>query len=349
MSSVGASGRLDALLDAPSRVVGVVGVVGLVVLPFVLSQNQVSTWTTYLTFAILALSIDLVWGYTGLLTLGHAAFFGAGAYLSAKLLKGVPAVPDLAVVFLLAPAFCAVLTLVIGWFLFSANVSDSYFAISTLIVSVVFSRVAGEFVGFLGGFNGIYSIPSLEIAGFEPNATTTYLYVLAVLIGLFLLSRAIVTSAFGRQLRGIREDRERTELFGYNTEVARLLVFVISGAMAGLAGGLYATVDGFVSPPLLGFVLSTEAVIWVAVGGRGTLVGAVLGAILIQYLNSSLSEALLNFWQIALALVFIAVVLGAPRGLVGKLEAVTDRLQTRRASQRAGPDADTDATGGNDD
>lgn len=324
--------RVDRLLDAPSRALAVGGLVVLVVLPFVLPASRVSTWTTYLTFAILALAIDLVWGYTGLLTLGHAAFFGAGAYLTAKLLNGVPAIPDVAVVFLLAPAFAAVLTLAIGWFLFSADVSDSYFAISTLIVSIVFSRIAGEFVGFLGGFNGIYGIPSLTIFGFEPNTPTTYLFVLGVLVVLFVLSRGIVTSAFGRQLRGIREDRERTELFGYNTEVARLLVFVFSGAMAGLAGGLYATVDGFVSPPLLGFVLSTEAVIWVAVGGRGTLVGAVLGALLIQYLNSSLSEALLNFWQIALALVFVTVVIAAPSGLVGKLEEVTDRLRERRAT-----------------
>lgn len=330
--SAGITDRVDALLDAPSRALAVGGLVVLVAIPFVLPASRVSAWTTYLTFAILALAIDLVWGYTGLLTLGHAAFFGAGAYLTAKLLKGVAVIPDVVVVFLLAPLFCAVLTLVIGWFLFSANVSDSYFAISTLIVSIVFSRVAGEFVGFLGGFNGIYSIPSLTIFGFEPNTPTTYLFVLGVLVVLFVLSRGIVTSAFGRQLRGIREDRERTELFGYNTEVARLLVFVLSGAMAGLAGGLYATVDGFVSPPLLGFVLSTEAVIWVAVGGRGTLVGAVLGALLIQYLNSSLSEALLDFWQIALALVFIAVVIGAPRGLVGKLEDATDYLRQRRAA-----------------
>jgi ABC-type branched-subunit amino acid transport system permease subunit len=349
MSSTETTDRLDAVLANPSRLLAVGGLLVLVVVPFVLSGSQVSTWTTYLTFAILALAIDLVWGYTGLLTLGHAAFFGAGAYLSAKLLTEVPAVPDLVVVFALAPAFTALLTLAIGWFLFSANVSDSYFAISTLIVSIVFARVAGEFVGFLGGFNGIYGIPSIEIAGFEPNAPTTYLFVLGVLVALFLLSRAIVTSAFGRQLRGIREDRERTEMFGYNTEVARLLVFVVSGAMAGLAGGLYATVDGFVSPPLLGFVLSTEAVIWVAVGGRGTLVGAVLGALLIQYLNSSLSEALLNFWQIALALVFIAVVLGAPRGLVGRLEDATDRLRARRSPDGGPADSEAEPTGVNDD
>lgn len=348
MSSAETTDRLDAALADPSRLLAVGGVVVLAVLPFVLSSSQISTWTTYLAFAILALAIDLVWGYTGLLTLGHAAFFGAGAYLTAKLLTTVPALPDIVVVFVLAPALGAALTLAIGWFLFSANVSDSYFAISTLIVSVVFARVAGEFVGFLGGFNGIYGIPTIQIAGVEPNGPTTYLLVLAVLVALFLLSRAIVTSAFGRQLRGIREDRERTDLFGYNTEVARLLVFVISGAMAGLAGGLYATVDGFVSPPLLGFVLSTEAVIWVAVGGRGTLVGAVLGAILIQYLNSSLSDALVNFWEMALALVFVAVVLGAPRGVVGKLEDATDQIRDRRRGSAAA-DTDPDQSGVNDD
>jgi urea ABC transporter permease protein UrtC len=329
-----ATSRLRGFTKNPALVGKLLGMVFLLAIPLLFLPNDVFTWTVYLTFALFALSIDLVWGYTGLLTLGHAAFFGAGAYLVAKVLELYPAIPDIAVLFGLVPLFCGLLAFLIGWFLFSADVSGAYFAITTLIVAIVFESVAGEFVSFLGGFNGLYGFPSLEIAGTEPETIPLYYLTLAVLIGFFLLSQWIVNSAFGRQLRGIRQDMERTGMFGYNTELARLLIFTLSGAMAGIAGGLYASVNGFISPPLLGFVLSTQVVIWVAVGGRGTLTGAILGAILIQYLNSSLSDVLLNYWNVVLALVFIAVVIVAPRGIVGMLEDFFGRF---------GPDSDSTA------
>ena len=328
----------DAAVDikSPGSIAKLAGLLALVALPLFVSEYQVSTWSTYLTFALLALSIDLVWGYTGLLTLGHAAFFGAGAYVTAKLLKEAPAVPDAAVVFVVAPAFAALLTLGLGWFLFSADVKGSYFAITTLIVSIIFESVAGEFVGFLGGFNGIYGIPSIRVVGFELTATMSYYLALGILVGSYLLLRLLVGSAFGRVLRGIRGNQERTEFFGYDTQRYRLIVFTLSGAMAGVAGSMYATIDGFVSPPLLGFVLSTQVVIWIAVGGRGTLIGAVFGAILIQYLNSTLSDVLINYWEMSLAVLFIAVVIGAPRGIVGLLSDTIEGVQTSLDSANRG-------------
>jgi urea ABC transporter permease protein UrtC len=343
-----ASTKLARVTKSPRLAGKLAGLAVLLLVPLILSSSDVATWSVYLTFAILALAIDLVWGYTGLLTLGHAAFFGAGAYLAAKMLIEVPSVPDPVVVFVLAPVFCAVLALAIGWFLFSANVSGPYFAITTLIVAIVFESIAGEFVSFLGGFNGLYNIPSLEVVGTGIETIPMYYVTLAVLLGLFLVSRWIVDSAFGRELRGIRQDMERTAMFGYNTEWARLIVFTLSGAMAGIAGGMYATINNFVSPPLLGFVLSTQVVIWVAVGGRGTLVGAVLGAILIQYLNSTLSDLFVNSWNILLAVVFIAFVLIGPRGLVGLLEDLSDRLNLGEESAAAVA-ASTDAEGGGGD
>jgi len=324
--------KVNRFTGSPALVGKLLGLVVLLGIPVLFPPSDVTTWTVYVAFAILAVSIDLVWGYTGLLTLGHAAFFGAGAYFAAKALPGYPGIPDVLVLFVLVPIFCGLLALAIGWFLFSANVTGSYFAITTLIVAIVFEQIAGEFVSFLGGFNGLYNIPNMEIVGFELETIPLYYFTLFLLIGFFLLSQWIVNSAFGRQLRGIRQDMERTALFGYNTELARLLVFTLSGAMAGIAGGMYATINNFVSPPLLGFVLSTQVVIWVAVGGRGTLTGAVLGAVLIQFLNSTLSEVLLNYWNIALAIIFILVVLVAPRGIVGLLEDATTKLRKRRGS-----------------
>lgn len=340
MVSTPSVGRLS---KNPSLVGKLVGLLFLLAVPLLFLPGDVFTWTVYVTFAILALSIDLVWGYTGLLTLGHAAFFGAGAYFMAKALEMYPAIPDTAILFVLVPLFCGLLAFLIGWFLFSADVSGSYFAITTLIIAIVFESLAGEFVGFLGGFNGLYGYPDFTPAGIELETIPLYYFALAILIGFFLLSQWIVNSAFGRQLRGIRQDMERTAMFGYNTEIGRLLVFTLSGAMAGVAGGLYATVNGFISPPILGFVLSTQVVIWVAVGGRGTLTGAVLGAILIQYLNSTLSDLLLNYWNIVLAIVFIVVVIVAPRGLVGMLSDAVSRFGSDEDSSAAvTPDVDAD-------
>jgi len=331
VSEMATANRL-ALLKNPGSFAKLAGLLALVALPMFISEYQISTWSTYLAFALLALSIDLVWGYTGLLTLGHAAFFGAGAYITAKLLKEAPVVPDMAVVFIVAPTFAALLTFGIGWFLFSADVKGSYFAITTLIVSIIFENIAAEFVGFLGGFNGIYGIPSIRVVGFELTATMSYYLALGVLVGSYLFLRLLVDSAFGRVLRGIRGNQERTQFFGYNTQRYRLIVFTLSGAMAGIAGSMYATMDGFVSPPLLGFVLSTQVVIWIAVGGRGTLIGAVFGALLIQYLNSTLSDVVLNYWEISLALLFIAVVIGAPRGIVGLFSDILKQVQMSLSS-----------------
>lgn len=306
-----------------------IGLVGLIAVPLVVSSYRTSIIATYLTFAILAISVDLVWGYTGMLTLGHAAFFGAGGYLTAKMLTVIPSVPSVLVVFVIAPLFTGILALAIGLFLFNSEIKGSYFAISMLIVAIVFENVAGEFVGFLGGFNGIYNIPSLSIGAVEFTARMNYYIALVMLLAVFLSARWIVNSAFGHALRGIRDNEERTRLFGYNTDRYRLIIFAISGVMAGIAGAMYVTIDGFVSPPLLGFVLSTQVVIWVAVGGRGTLIGAVIGALLIQYLNTTLSDLLLNFWELALAILFIAMVVFGSDGVVGLLSRVADDIESR--------------------
>lgn len=317
-------------LDNPHRLLEYAGVILLLIIPILLPASSVQTWSVYLIYCMLAVGVDLVWGYTGLLTLGHAAYFGAGAYLTAKVSELIPAVPEIATVLILAPLFAAVLTFAIGWFLFSADIKGAYFAIATLIISVVFERIVSQFTGFLGGFNGLSGIPALSIAGFTFPAVAEYYTVLAVLIFVYVGSRRLTDSAFGQTLKGIREDQKRTEAFGYDTELCRLVVFTLSGGIAGLAGGLYATVDGFVSPPIIGFVLSTTVVIWVAVGGRGTLIGAAVGAILIQFLTSTLSDILLNFWQIILALIFITVVIGSPSGIVGLIETDSRIIQWLR-------------------
>lgn len=320
---------LSQLPENRQDVLNIIGLIGLIAVPLLVSSYRTSIIATYLTFAILAISVDLVWGYTGMLTLGHAAFFGAGGYLTAKMLTVIPSVPSILVVLVIAPLFTGILALGIGMFLFKSGIKGSYFAISMLIVAIIFENIAAEFVGFLGGFNGIYNIPSVSVGTIEFTARMNYYFALAMLVTMFLCARWIVNSAFGHALRGIRDNEERTRLLGYNTDRYRLIIFAISGVMAGVAGALYVTIDGFTSPPILGFVLSTQVVIWVAVGGRGTLTGAVIGALLIQYLNTTLSDLLLNFWELALAILFIAMVIFSSNGIVGLMSVVADDIRSR--------------------
>lgn len=320
---------LSQLPENRRDVLNLIGLIGLIAVPLLVSSYRTSIIATYLTFAILAISVDLVWGYTGMLTLGHAAFFGAGGYLTAKMLTVIPSVPSILVVLAIAPLFTGILALGIGMFLFKSGIKGSYFAISMLIVAIIFENIAAEFVGFLGGFNGIYNIPSVSVGAIEFTARMNYYFALAMLVTMFLCARWIVNSAFGHALRGIRDNEERTRLLGYNTDRYRLIIFAISGVMAGVAGALYVTIDGFTSPPILGFVLSTQVVIWVAVGGRGTLTGAVIGALLIQYLNTTLSDLLLNFWELALAILFIVMVIFSSNGIVGLMSVIADDIRSR--------------------
>lgn len=338
-TETGTNSYVGTVLNNPHRAIEIGGLLLLLLIPVLYPPSDVQTWSVYLLFCLLALSIDLVWGYTGLLTLGHAAYFGAGAYLTAKVTTEIPAIPEMVVVFVLAPLFGALLTFLVGWFLFSADVKGSYFAIATLIVSVIAGNIVQQFTEFLGGFNGLSGIPALSVGSFEFTTVMEYYTALAVLVGIYAGSRWLTTSAFGRALKGIREDKLRTEAFGYDTELCRLLVFTISGGIAGVAGGLYATIDGFVSPPLIGFVLATEVVIYVAVGGRGTLIGAVAGALLIQFLESELSSVLLNFWEILLAAVFITIVIVAPGGIMGAIDADSRAIQWLQQRLVSKPDS----------
>lgn len=289
--------------------------------------NQVGK---FMAFAILALSLDLVWGYTGILSLGQAAFFGLGAYITGLALKNVPLLwlaPALVAAILLP----AVLALGLGRLMFYRKIGGAYFAIITLAVSLVAMQTALVWYGVTGGTNGIASIPSLALAlpGRPPyhlGSREMFYLLAATLIGSYYLARWVVASPFGKLLMAIRDNEDRTEFFGYDTARYKTLIFAIAGGLAGLAGALYAPQVGFVSPLLLGFVLSTEVVIWTAVGGRGTLLGPILGAIGINLVASYLSELVLYYWLAIIGLIFVLVVVFFPDGLFPWLARTLDRL-----------------------
>ncbi len=301
----------------------------------------------YLCYAILALAVDLVWGYAGILTLGHAAFFALGGYAMGMYLmreigaRGVyanPLLPDfmvflgwkqlpwywfgfshIGVALVAAMVVPAVLAGVFGWLAFRSRVSGVYLSIITqaLTYALMLAFFRNE-MGF-GGNNGMTDFK--DIAGFPigRDGTTVGLMLVTavVLAAAYLVSRALVRSRYGKVLIAVRDTESRTRFLGYRPEHYKLVVWVISAVLAGIGGALYVPQVGIINPSEFAPANSIEAVIWVAVGGRGTLSGAILGAVLVNLGKTWLTGALPEVWLFALGGLFIVVTLFLPRGLVG--------------------------------
>ncbi|MFZ0399850.1 MAG: urea ABC transporter permease subunit UrtC [Pseudolabrys sp.] len=310
----------------------------------------------YICYAILALSIDLIWGYAGILSLGHGAFFALGGYAMGMYLmrqigtRGVyanPILPDFmvflnwhelpfywygfnwfayaALMVVLAPGLLA---FVFGWFAFRSRVTGVYLSIITQ--AMTFALMLGFFrnnFGF-GGNNGLTDFK--DILGFNVQAETTRNALLVIsclaLAICFLICRAIVTSKYGKVLVAIRDAESRTRFLGYRVESYKLFVFTLSACMAGVAGALYVPQVGIINPSEFAPGNSIEAVIWVAVGGRGTLIGAVLGAFVVNYAKTYFTSGILApYWLFMLGGLFVAVTLLLPRGIIGTYEQWRER------------------------
>jgi urea transport system permease protein len=314
------------------------------------STYLVALFGKYICYGLLALSIDLIWGYAGILSLGHGAFFALGGYTMGMYLMrqigtrgvyGNPVLPDF-MVFLNWPELplywygfkyfpYAALTIVLvpgllafvfGWFAFRSRVTGVYLSIITQ--AMTYALMLGFFrnnFGF-GGNNGLTDFK--DILGFNVQAETTrnallVISCLALAIS-FLICRAIVTSKLGKVLVAIRDAEARTRFLGYRVEAYKLFVFTLSACMAGVAGALYVPQVGIINPSEFAPGNSIEAVIWVAVGGRGTLTGAVLGALVVNYAKTFFTSGwLAPYWLFALGLLFVGVTLVLPRGIVGTL------------------------------
>ena len=303
----------------------------------------------YLCYAMLALSADLIWGYCGILSLGQAAFFAMGGYAMGMYLMrqigtrgvyGDPVLPDFMVflnwkslpwfwhgfdhfawALLMIVAAPAALALVFGWFAFRSRVSGVYFSIITqaLTYALMLAFFRND-MGF-GGNNGFTDFK--DILGFDLHSDATRVVLLvssALALGAsYLLCRYIVHSRAGRVMRAIRDAESRTRFLGYPVESYKLWAFVISAVIAGIAGALYVPQIGIINPSEFGPINSIEVVIWVAVGGRGTLYGAIAGAVLVNYAKTYLTGAFPEVWLFALGALFVLVTLFLPNGIAGLL------------------------------
>lgn len=283
-------------------------------LPLVLSSYQLGLLTKMLILAIFAMSLNLILGYGGLPSLGHAAYFGVAAYTVGLLaLRGVPNF------WLAVVAGLAVATLTAALFgLLALRTQGAYLLMITLALAQVLWGIAFGWRSFTGGDDGLAGVPR-PAAGLPwslaDGARFYYLVTVAFAVTTALLA-LIARSPFGRALVGIRESERRMEVLGYNTWAHKYVAFVIAGAMAGVAGILFVYYNGFVSPAYLSVVLSATALIMVILGGAGTLLGPALGSGLIVFLENAISTYTQR-WLLVLGLIYVAVTLFAPAGLLG--------------------------------
>jgi urea transport system permease protein len=298
----------------------------LAVCPLVVSEWRLSQLAQITSYGIFAMSLAFLWGQTGLLCFGQAIFFGVGAYVMALVTKGMlPGVGDSTVTGLLvATLLPAVVALIAGTLVFRGRgLSGAYFAIVTLAAAVIAERAASHF-RFIGGFNGLLDVPPLRYGGAAGRvdllAPVPVYYVMLGAAGLaYGLLLWLERSPAGTALRAVRDNEARTAYFGFEVSVYKTFSLTLSGAVAGFAGGLFVTQFGFVSPALIGVPLSTEVLIWTALGGREVLLAAFLGALVVRSVEGALSEVLGYYWLLGLGVLFIASVVIFPRGLLGRL------------------------------
>ncbi|HTS63408.1 MAG TPA: urea ABC transporter permease subunit UrtC [Candidatus Acidoferrales bacterium] len=333
-----------------------------------LSTYGITLIGKYLCYAMLALSVDLIWGYCGILSLGQAAFFSLGGYAMGMYLMrqigprgvyGDPILPDFMVflnwkslpwfwhgfnhfpyALLMMAAAPGALALVFGWFAFRSRVSGVYFSIITqaLTYALMLAFFRND-MGF-GGNNGFTDFK--DILGFDLHSDATRVVLLditvAALAGSYLVCHYLTGSRAGRVMRAIRDAESRTRFLGYPVESYKLWAFVLSAVIAGIAGALYVPQVGIINPSEFAPINSIEAVIWVAVGGRGTLYGAIAGAVLVNYAKTYLTGAFPEVWLFALGALFVCVTLFLPRGLAGLLPGRAGKKNGNAFPARAVPD-----------
>lgn len=324
------------------------------------SAFHVSTYTVtlfgkYLCFALLALSVDVIWGYCGILSLGHGAFFalggyGMGMYLMRQIgdrgVYGNPLLPDFMVflnwqelpwfwlgfdnfwfAMLMVALVPGLLAFVFGWLAFRSRVTGVYLSIMTqaLTYALLLSFFRNE-MGF-GGNNGLTDFK--EILGFDLQADSTrvtlFFLSAAILAFAYLLSRAIFLSKFGRIIISIRDAEPRTRFLGYKTEKYKVWLFVYSAVLAAIAGALYVPQVGIINPGEFSPLNSIEIVVWVAVGGRGTLYGAIAGAIIVNFAKTRFTGIFPEAWLFALGGLFVVVTIFLPKGVVGLIDKYTKK------------------------
>lgn len=300
-------------------------------LPLLISGYVIYILPQYMLFGVLAMSLALVWGFCGMLSFGQAGFFALGAYTMGLCIQHAGALGMNAAYLglLISMVIGVVIAGGVGYFLFSAGVRDSYFVIVTLALSIIVEQIAVGQSQITGGWNGMF-IPRMELSFWEwklpleSDESIYYVVLVFVAVAYFFL-RWITRAKFGKVLAGIRENEDRILSLGFKVPLYKTATFAISAGIACLAGALYGTHAAFVAPSLAGVLFSTEVVVWVAIAGRSSLLGALLGGILVSSLSNALSAVTPQYWQLVLGVSFVVVVAFFRGGIAGAVNRFSAR------------------------
>ncbi|MFO7188172.1 MAG: urea ABC transporter permease subunit UrtC [Pseudomonadota bacterium] len=341
----------------------------LVVLPLTLDLFRLNLVGKYLTYAFVAVGLVLCWGYGGILSLGQGVFFGLGGYCMAMFLKleasdyestkmqSTPGIPDFmdwnqltalpwfwepfhSFAFTLAAILVipTALAFVIAVAMFKRRVGDVYFAIVTQAIALILSVLIIGQQGLTGGVNGITDLKTLHGWDIRTDSAKYILYYIngALLIGCILFARFLLSSKLGKLLIAMRDKEERVRFSGYDVANFKVFVFCVAAAFSAIGGAMFTLQVGFMSPSFVGIVPSIEMVIFAAVGGRMSLIGAVYGSLLVNYAKTLFSETFPELWLYCMGALFIAVVMAFPNGLAGLYDShLKPRLARRKARRSA--------------
>lgn len=312
-----------------NKIIGAIVVAALAVLPFILSRfgqtGEFWIWvsTEMVIMALYATSLNLVLGFGGMVSFGHAAFFGVGAYTVALLMK--KAGVSLVVAMIAAPCVAGIAAAIVGWF--CVRLIGLYFAILTLAFGQLLYMIAFQWYTFTGGDDGIHGIPKPEFLG----PVNYYILCLIIFLACFMVMRTIVNSSFGLTIRLTRENLDRAKFIGINVRRYQLINFIIAGVFAGIAGGLFTELNRFAQTEFLHWSRSGDAIFACLVGGMYSFVGPAIGSTILIFLHiilQQIHQALVEVWAIVLGIILLGVVLFAPEGLVGLYFKLTGRSET---------------------
>lgn len=329
-------------------------VTGFLLYPTWASTFQAFNVAFYLLNIPMALGLCLLWGYCGVLSFGQVAFYGVAGYtygVVAGNMMGAAGGPLLAS--LAGLAFAAAVAAIFGYFIFFGRVRNWIIPILTLVLTLLLETFLGQTAGYqwrigsvmLGGYNGMTGIPSLQVGGLIFGGYTFYYLALATVLVCYFGLRMLVNSHAGRVVVSIREDALRTEMLGYDVRLWQLGVFVLSAVLAGVSGLLYVQWGNYIQPSALGLLNAALPVIWVAVGGRQSLLAVMLATFGLSWLNYSLSSAGNQYAMVIIGGLLVAVMMFAPRGIVIVLSEIGPRLRSRRRGAEAGAPAKPEKEG----
>lgn len=362
-ASFGNAPTIDGLNAKKKNIAFVVLVLIVSLLPLFLSPFRVSLVGKFITYAIVALSIDLIWGYTGILSLGHGVFFGLGGYGMGMYLKLVAShgrlpdfmswsgrttlpwfwefyktAPEAILMIILVPS---ILAFVLGLLTFLNRIKGVYFSILSQALALVFVTLFIGLQPYTGGTNGITEFSTLfglPIAGIKAKYMWYYV-ALTFLVITYIIFSSIMRTKCGRVLVAIRDGENRARFSGYQTASYKTFVYVLSALFTGIAGALFVPFSGIISPSEMSISNSIDMAIWVAVGGRGTLIGAAVGAFVVNITKTLISESFPEIWSYFIGAIFVIVVLFLPRGLTGVFTDAKDKIRVLvRKSQSAKTD-----------